>query len=112
MMTTKTSQLTKEELKVYILIFCASVDSDATEDEMNLVKSKTTPDIFNKMLKAFSVHSEKESIDKIEESIHLHEFTEMELAEFRQEIYKLFLTDSKFHRKEQSLDRILDNILY
>lgn len=111
-MTSETSQWSKEELKIYILIFCASVDSEETEDEINLIKSKTTPDTFNKMYKLFNLHSEQESIDKIDDCVQGHEFTEMELAEFRQEIYKLFLTDNKFHRKEQSLDRILDNILY
>lgn len=111
-MAAATTNWTKEELKIYILIFCASVDSNATEDEINLIKSKTSPDTYLKMYNAFSAHTEQESIDKIEDSIHLHDFTEMELAEFRQEIYKLFLTDSKFHRKEKSLDRILDNILY
>lgn len=111
-MATQPNQLSKEELKIYILIFCASVDANATVDEMDLIKSKTTPDIFNKMHASFNAHSEQESIDKIEDAINSHEFTEMELAEFRQEIYRIFLTDSKFHRKEQSLDRILDNILY
>lgn len=111
-MATETSRWSKEELKIYILIFCASVDSNPTDEEMNFIKSKTSPDTFHKMQKAFSAHSEQESIDKIEESIHKHDFTYMELAEFRQEIHKLFLSDNIFHRKEQSLDRILDNILY
>lgn len=64
------------------------------------------------MYKEMLTRSEQESLDKIDENIQYHEFTDMELIEFRNDIRKIFTSDHKIHRKEGTLDRILDNILY
>ena len=111
-MKTQPNHWTKSELKAYILIFCANIDADETKEEIDFIKSLTTPSDFNKMYKEFLSNSEQDSINKIDDNIQYHEFTEMELMEFRTEIRKIFNSDQKIHRKEGTLDRILDNILY
>ncbi len=111
-MKTHPNQWTKSELKTYILIFCANIDADETKEEISFIKSLTTPADFNKMYKEFLSNSEQVSLDKIDENIQHHEFTNMELMEFRTEIRQIFNSDQKIHRKEGTLDRILDNILY
>ena len=35
------SQRSKSELKIYILILCAKIDGEETEEEITLIKSKT-----------------------------------------------------------------------
>jgi len=111
-MKTQPNQWTKSELKTYILIFCANIDADETKEEVGFIKSLTEPADFNKMYKEFLSNSEQVSLDKIDENIQNHEFTDMELMEFRTEIRQIFNSDDKIHRKEGTLDRILDNILY
>ncbi len=111
-MNTHPNQWTKSELKAYILIFCANIDADETKEEINFIKTLTTPADYNKMYKNFLSNSEQVSLDKIEENIEHHEFTDMELIEFRTEIRQIFNSDNEIHRKEGTLDRILDNILY
>ncbi|MFD2823361.1 hypothetical protein ACFS5M_06745 [Lacinutrix iliipiscaria] len=111
-MNSLSNHWTKKELKIYILILCASADSTVCDKEIDLIKSKTDSETFEKMFQQFSNDTEEESLEKIDDAIQLHEYSEMELAEFRKEIHEIFLTDQKLDRKESNLDRILDNILY
>lgn len=111
-MSIQSNQWSKAELKTYILLFCANIDNDETPEELNFIKSITSPEDFNKMYKELLSHTEQGSLDKIEENIQYNEFSDMELIEFRNEIRQIFNSDNKIHRKEGTLDRILDNILY
>ncbi len=111
-MNSLSNHWTKKELKIYILILCANADSSECKEEIDLIKSKTDAETYEKMHKQFSSATEEESLEKIDDVIQTHEYSEMELAQFRKEIYEVFLTDQKLDRKETNLDRILDNILY
>lgn len=111
-MTHQPKPWTKLELEIYILLLCANADFVETEHEINLIKTKVDSETFEKIYKEFSEDDEQKSLDKIDENIQMHDFTEMELAAFRRDIYELFLTDGVMDRKESNIDRILDNILY
>lgn len=111
-MTSKTNRWTKPELKIYILLLCANADSEITEVEIELIKSKVDSETFEKLRKEFKSDSEEERFEKIDDNIQQHEFTNMELAKFRQDVYEIFISDGKFMLTEQNLNRILDNILY
>ena len=103
---------TKEELKIYVLLLCADADTIKSEGEISLIQSKTDSETYERMFEEFSNDSDEESLEKIDDAIQWLEYTEMELADFRKEIYHLFLTDKNLDRREKNLDRILDNILY
>ncbi|PNQ75291.1 hypothetical protein C1T31_03930 [Hanstruepera neustonica] len=107
-----TNKFSKTELQIYILLLCANADSVETEDEINLIKSKVDEETFNKIYKVFSNDNDDERLEKIDDNIHHHEFTNMELAQLRREIYEIFFSDCDFKMMERNLDRILDNILY
>ena len=111
-MSSQPRNWTKDELKTYVLLLCADADTSKSESELDLIKSKTDPEIFSKMIEEFSNDTEEMSLEKIDEAIQWLEYTEMELADFRKEIHALFLTDKNLDRREKNLDRILDNILY
>jgi len=102
----------KAELQVYILLLCANADKEETEDELEMIQSKVPKTTFVKMYKKFHAHSEKKRLKKVDQCVNKHEYTEMELAAFRREMYKLFFSDSKFSMLEKRLDWTLDNILY
>ena len=111
-MTNKMTNWTKEEIKTYILLLCARADSEETEEEINLIKSKTSAETFNKMYHEFCNDDEHICFHKLEDSISQHYFSTMELSEFRREILEVFMADKKFTMMEKRLDQILDNILY
>jgi len=103
---------TKPELQIYILLLCAHADGVESDEEVKLIKSKTDEQTYAKMHEEFMADTEDERFTKIEENIHKHAFSEMELGSFRREIYGIFFADCNFNRMEKYLDRILDNILY
>lgn len=102
----------KEELKIYILLLCANSDLAVTSEEIDFIKSKTDAATFDKMSKEFNTDSEEMSFEKIEATISIHHYEDMELSSLRKEIHEVFVSDNNFAMKERYLNQILDNILY
>ena len=102
----------KTELQVYILLLCANADNKESEKEINMIKLKTDQETFERIYQEFSGDTDEERLDKIDEAIHLHEYSMKEIADFRREMYEIFFSDCNFTLMERNLDRILDNIIY
>jgi hypothetical protein len=111
-MTSKSSNWTKIELQVYILLLCANADKEETLEELNMIRSKVSKETFDNTYKEFNSHSNKKRIKKIDRNIHFHNFSDMELSTFRKEIDEVFFSDGKFKMMEQRMGLLLDNILY
>lgn len=111
-MISKTNHWTKLELQIYILLLCANADRNETEIEIEMIKSKVDSITFDKIYKEFKADTEDEQLEKIDDNTHQHDYTNMELAKFRQDVHNIFFSDGKFVQMEQNLNRILDNILY
>lgn len=111
-MKNKIKKWSKEELKIYILLLCTKADSNETPDEINLIKAKTIPAIFEKMQKEISTDDENTSLKKIESMIAVHHYDITEIFELRNEMRNVFNVDKNFDRKERYLDQILDHIIY
>ncbi len=103
---------TKEELKVYVLLLCAKADTVTSKEEIALIQSKTDATTFEKMSAKIAKHSESKSLKKIQRNLIYHHYTHRELSQLRQEMDEIFLADQIFNLREQSMDEILDNILY
>lgn len=102
----------KTELKIYILCLCANADLVETNDELDIIKSKTDEATFEKIYEEFSLDDEDLSLEKIDNTIERLDYGSMELIELKKEIYQIFYADGKFPLREQNLDLILNNILY
>ncbi|MFD1614785.1 hypothetical protein [Gelatiniphilus marinus] len=111
-MKNELTKWTKAELKIYILMLCAKIDNDESEEEMALIKSKTDQETFNKLYNEFSCDEEDRCFEKIEDAINHHEYSPKELQELKQEILEIFHSDKKFLNKERYLEKVFDNILY
>ncbi|WP_432410499.1 hypothetical protein [Rasiella sp. SM2506] len=111
-MKAENTHWTKEELQVYILLLCANADNDETEKERGMIQSKVSTETFKKIHNEFSTDSEEKRLKKIDRNIHQHTYTNMELIDFRREIYEVFFSDCDFKMMEKRLDWTLDNILY
>lgn len=103
---------TKEELGIYILLLCSNADSNITDEEFNFMKSKVDTASFNKIYKEFLKNSEEECLEILEDQIHQLHYSHREIIEIKTNMKALFFTDNNYNKKEEYLDRIINNILY
>ena len=111
-MSNPSKNWSKHKLKVYLLLLCAQADAEHTPEEINLIKQKTDNATFASLYKEFKKDNEDTSFEKVEASINVLEFSQMELSDLKKEFYELFRSDKKITTAEQYLNKILDNILY
>lgn len=90
-MKSKNVPWTNQELKTYILLLSANIDSDRTKEERKLIKSNIDPKIYKKIKNEFSGDTEEENLKKIEDKLQMHE---------------IFNSDKNFKLTKINLDRI------
>lgn len=106
------AQWSKAELKIYILMLCARIDCEESQEEIDLIKSKVDAATFDRLYKEFCGDDEDDCCEKIEDSIGIHDYSPKEINELKKEVLEVFNSDKKFLTKERYLDKVLDNILY
>lgn len=111
-MKSSTNPWNKEQLQTYILLLCANADSDETQKELDMIKSKVDSSTFEKIYQEFKHDTEEQRLEKIDNTIQLLEYSPRELSDLKREMYEIFFSDCDFNLMERNLDRILDNILY
>ena len=106
-----TTGWTKEELKIYTLIYCANADYFESHLEINYIKSKVEESDFEKIYAEFKSDNDYTSIQKIKQTIEKKGYTDEEKETLFDEMRKVFLADGKYQSLEQNLHRALTNIL-
>lgn len=101
---------TKEELKIYILIYCANADFVESKFEIDFIKSKIQASNFEKIHAEFVNDNDYQSIQKIQLSINEHGYTDDAINNLFREIKELFLSDKEYDILEQNLYRGLNRI--
>ena len=112
MKPTSNNPWSKEQLHTYILLLCANADSDETQKELDMIKSKVDTSTFEKIYQEFKKDNEEQRLEKIDDAIQLLEYSPRELSDLKREMYEIFFSDCDFNLMERNLDRILDNMLY
>ncbi|MCG2459272.1 hypothetical protein K8352_00765 [Flavobacteriaceae bacterium F89] len=102
----------KAELRAYILLLCAKADSVEASEELDLIKSKTSPEIFDSILEEIRNDDEDASLKKIEDAVTKLEYSHKELTQLKKEIKDVFYSDGKIQMAEETLFQILDNTMY
>jgi len=110
-MNKKITNWTKEELKVYILIYCANADFSESKFEVDFIKSKIKTNNFDKIHAEFEEDNDYQSIQKIQLSVEEHGYTNDEKNRLFGEIKELFLSDKKYDVLERNLYLGLSQIL-
>jgi hypothetical protein len=100
---------TKDELKTYLLIYCANADFCETKTEIEYIKKHTHNGHFTKMHAEFDADSDFESIQKIKHSLEEHGYENFD--NLISEIKGLFVVDSKLDILEENLLRMLKHLL-
>ncbi len=94
---------TKEELNIYVLIYCAIADFVETKEEIDFIQSKVEASVYEKMKKEFEGDNDFESIQKIQNALKRHGYSESENEALVQEIKALFLADGQYGILERNL---------
>lgn len=103
------SNWTKEELKTYVLIYCANADFVESKLEIDYIKSKIHAGIYEKMHAEFEKDNDYQSIQKIQTFIKEHSYKNEDVL--INEILELFLIDDDFDILEKNLYMGLKHIL-
>ncbi len=115
-MKSEHTQWSKEELKVYILLCCVTGGQGETNEEIDLIKSKTDPETFDRLYNEFCGDNVDTSFKKIDDVIGKHPFfpyvSPYEISEIKKVVIKVFNSDNKFEIKERNLRKVFDNMLY
>jgi len=93
----------RDELKTYILIYCAKADLEESKHETEFIISKSNLDIYSKMINEFEKDNDYQSIQKIKVSLEKHGYIRNEINMLYDEIKELFLSDGKYDILEQNL---------
>lgn len=106
-----TTTWTHEELKGYMLLYCAHADFNVSKEEKEFIKSKVGEEKYHKIRKEFEDDNDYQQIQKINAAIERFEYSKEEIDEAFRSIKKLFLTDGEMDILEQNLYRGLKQLL-
>jgi len=102
----------KEELKIYLLIYCANADFIESTDEIDLIKSEIDEPTYKKLHKEFNHDNDFQTIEKIENTVERLGFSTTEIDELIEEIKHLFTADDNFDIQEHNLFNALKKLLH
>jgi hypothetical protein len=101
---------TKEELKVYILIFCANANFSESKAETAFIKSKTIGNCFERIHDEFDKDNDYQSIQKIRSALDKYGYLKDDRGRLFKEVKELFLSDGKYDILEQNLFMCLNHV--
>ncbi len=102
---------TKEELKIYVLIYCANANYSESKDEKKFIKSRADTDEYIKMHAEFEKDNDFQSIQKIQTAMEHNNYSQEEKDELFGEVKAMFITDGEVDILEENIFRGLHHIL-
>lgn len=106
-----TTTWTHEELKGYILLYCAHADFNVSKEEKEYIKSRVGDKKFEKIRKEFEIDNDYQQIQKIHTTIERFNYSKEEIDEAFRSIKQLFLVDGEMDILEQNIYRGLKQLL-
>ncbi len=102
---------TKEDLKIYMLIYSANADFSESKHEMNFIKDKIQNSNYEKLRDEFEKDNEYQSIQKIQSAIKELGYSKLAINDLLEEIKELFKSDDNYDILEKNLFRGLNKII-
>ena len=102
---------TKEEFKAFLLLYAAQTNFTETQEEIELIESKVSNEIINKIRKETNKLNDYEKSKIIVNQIKSNEYTQSDLDAILVEIKELYKSDGKFDSLEQSIFSMLNRLL-
>lgn len=106
-----TTNWTHEELKAYMLLYCAHADFSVSKEEKEYIKSRVGEEKYRKIHKEFENDNDYQQIQKINAAIERFDYSKEEIDEAFLSIKKLFLADGEIDILEENLYRGLKHLL-
>lgn len=101
----------EEELKVYIMIYCANADFLELKAEKDFIISKFKGNSFERIHDEFDKDNDNQSIQKIRLALEKYGYLKDGADRLFREMKELFLSDGKYDASEQNLFRGLSHII-
>lgn len=102
---------TREELKAYILLYCAYANFVETEAEKEYIKSKVGEEKYKKIHKEFDQDNDYQRIQKIQATVERFDYSKNEIDRLFENIKKMFLEDGEIDILEENIYRGLQHLL-
>ncbi len=102
---------TRQELKAYILIFCANADFVETKTETEFIKNIIDEETYNRLHQEFDNSNDYQSVQKIVATVKKFGYSTDEIERLFTNIKKMYLLDGKLDILEQNLYNGLRHIL-
>ncbi len=103
---------TKEDLKVYVLIYCANADFNERKREDDFIKSHVNADNFDEIHREFERDNDFKSIQKIQAAMKELNYTDAERDDLFQDAQAMFHLDREPDILEDNIIRGLKHLLY
>ena len=106
-----TTNWTHQELKAYMLLYCANADFIVSREEKEYIKSKVSDEEYQKIHREFEKDNDYQQIQKINAAIERFDYSKEEIDKAFQSIKDLFLSDGEMDILEQNIYRGLKHLL-
>jgi hypothetical protein len=101
----------KDELKTYLLIYCAHADFNESAAEMKYIFTKHPSGHFDIIHEEFEQDNDFISIEKIRNTIARLKLLDSEKENLKSEIMEVFMADGVFDVQEENLLRALAHLI-
>ncbi|CAM3429447.1 hypothetical protein [Aequorivita lipolytica] len=101
----------REELKAYILLYCANANFVETKEEKDFILSKVGEEKYQKIHKEFDDDNDYQQIQKIQHTVQRFEYSKDEIDRLFNNIKKMFLADGSIDIMEKNIYRGLKHLL-
>jgi hypothetical protein len=103
---------TKEDIKVYTLIYCANADFFEDDSEVEYIKSMINKSDYNRLHSEYESDNDYQSIQKINNALKYYDFSLKQKQKFFSEIKELFKADGDFDLLEKNMYMNLKRYLF
>ena len=103
--------LSKEEFEIYCLLIAADADFDITKQELIAIGAHTDPQTFVRIYNGFEADSDMERLGTIREHKALYIKDELDRQNHFDSMKKVFFADGKFQAAEQSIFKMLRELI-
>ena len=106
-----TTNWSREELKAYILLYCAHADFIVTKEEKEFIKTRVGDEKYRSINKEFLADTDYQHIQKIQATVEKYDYSETEIDRLFENIKKLFLADGPIDILEENIYMGLKHLL-
>ena len=102
---------TKEEFKVFLLLYAAQTNFIETQEEIEYIESKFPNEIINRTRKEINKLNDYQKSEIIVNQIKSNHYVQSDLDKILAEIKELYKSDGVFDSLEQSMLAMLEKLL-